>query len=51
MKTSVNLPEELVMWYKNYNTLHPDHPLSISGICRLAMEQKKVEIESEAKLH
>ena len=31
--------------------LHPDHQLPVCEICRLAIEQKKVEIESEAKLH
>jgi len=45
MKTSINLPSDLVDRVKAYNAKHPDQPISISGVSIQALEKKLADIE------
>lgn len=45
MKTSINLPEKMVNRVQAYNRKHPDQPISVSGVCRQALEIKLQEVE------
>jgi len=45
MKTSINLPDKLVGRVQAYNRKHLDQPISVSGVCRQALEIKLQEVE------
>lgn len=45
MKTSINLPDDLVEQVRTYNYGHPDQPISVSGVAQRALRQKKIEVE------
>jgi len=45
MKTSINLPDEMVDRVQAYNKKHPDQPISVSGVCKQALEIKLREVE------
>jgi hypothetical protein len=38
MKTSINLPPELLEKVRKHNEEHQDIPINVSGVCRLALE-------------
>jgi len=44
MKTSINLPDDLVGRVQVYNRKHQDQPISVSGVCRQALEIKLQEV-------
>ncbi len=39
MKTSIELPEELLTKVREFNKLHPDRPINVSAVCRMAIEK------------
>ena len=45
MKTSINLPDDFVNRVHVYNSKHPDQPISVSGVCKQALEIKLQEVE------
>ncbi len=38
MKTSINLPDVLYKQVREHNEKHPDSPINVSGVCKLALE-------------
>lgn len=47
MKTSVELPDDLLEKVKKYNKTHPNRPINVSGVCRLALEKEIEDISKE----
>ncbi len=40
MKTSIELPDDLITKVKEYNKTHVNRPINVSGVCRIALEQE-----------
>lgn len=40
MKTSIELPEDLIIKVRKYNQAHANRPINVSGVCRIAIEQE-----------
>ncbi len=40
MKTSIELPDELIIKVREYNKAHANRPINVSGVCRIAIEQE-----------
>jgi len=49
MKTSISLPDDIVIRVTAYNRHHPDQPISVSGVCKQALEKKLDEVEGVDK--
>ena len=47
MKTSVNIPSDLIERVKEYNRKNPDLKIVVSGVCRVAIEKKLSEVEEK----
>lgn len=45
MKTSIVIPDTLLVRVQDFNRLHPDQPINVSGVCRQALEIKLKEVE------
>ena len=39
MKTSINLPDELVIKIRKFNHDHPEKMINMSGVCRKSLEE------------
>jgi hypothetical protein len=40
MKTSIELPTELIIKVKEFNKVHENRPINVSGVCRMAIEKE-----------
>lgn len=38
MKTSIEIPEELLNKVREFNKAHPDRPINVSAVCRIAIQ-------------
>lgn len=38
MKTSITIPDNLLEQVREHNEKHPDIPINVSGVCRVALE-------------
>jgi post-segregation antitoxin (ccd killing protein) len=39
MKTSIELSDDLLTRVREFNKAHPDRPINVSAVCRLAIEK------------
>ncbi len=39
MKTSIELPDDLLQKVREFNKTHSDRPINVSAVCRLAIEK------------
>ncbi len=39
MKTSIELPDELLNRVREFNKTHSDRPINVSAVCRIAIEK------------
>ena len=47
MKTSVNIPSDLIERVKEYNRKNPGLKIVMSGVCRAAIEEKLLQVEEK----
>ncbi len=40
MKTSIELPDDLMRRIREYNKTHANRPINVSGVCRIALEHE-----------
>ena len=47
MKTSIELPEELIVGVRKFNLDHANRKINVSGVCRIAIDKELKEALNE----
>ena len=49
MKTSIELPDALLLRVRKFNKTHAERPINISAVCRIAIEKILSDVEKNER--